>query len=201
MSCFRIYIYLLILFIITLGFSNALAEEHFTRGNVAFDYGVWKPSALDQNSSKPFDNIKGADNYMGVSLTSPSIKSYAIRLAFMYWKQNELEDIELDYVSLRHLSVELKNYILTQSRICPFVNYGIAGIWSRQVPMGADNSNIPLDRAGFGFNVGTGVNLYLFSRFAFTAEYAYLYAKFSQKVGETDNYSGPKLSFKLNFLF
>ncbi len=197
----KIYLYLVIILFIN---NNSIAQNknYFERGNIGAEYGIWKPSTLDAQQTKPFKNIKGAGPYYGVSVTSPALQSYALRISYNYWKQKGLEErANLNYVSLRHLSIELKNYILTQSRICPYVNYGIAAIWSREVPVGSDKEKIPLDRAGFGINVGAGVNIYLFSKWAIAIEYFYLYARFAEKVGLTDNYSGPKLSFKLNFLF
>ncbi|MBN2413561.1 hypothetical protein JXQ31_17925 [candidate division KSB1 bacterium] len=196
-SCFYLVFILLII-----GNGFAQDKSYFERGNIGAEYGIWKPSTLDNNQTKPFKNIKGAGPYYGVSVTSPSLQSYALRISYNYWRQKGLEErANLSYVSLRHLSIELKNYILTQSRICPYVNYGVAAIWSREVPVGSDKEKIPLDRAGFGINVGAGANIYLFSKWAVAVEYFYLYARFAEKVGLTDNYSGPKLSFKLNFLF
>ena len=180
----------------------AQKKEYFSKGNFAFEYGNWKPSELDKNPSKPLSRIEGTDYYYGYSITSPMIKSYAFRLSYIYWKQQGLQStVNMDYVSLRHLSVELKNYMLTESRLCPYVNYGMAAIWSRQVPAGADNKKIKLDRAGFGFNVGAGIDLYLFSHIGVSIEYSYLYARFTEIVGQTDNYSGPKICTRLNLLF
>ena len=198
---YKIYLYLVIILLIS-HTGMAQNKNHFERGNIGAEYGIWKPISLDDNQTKPFKNIEGAGPYYGVSVTSPTLQSLALRFSYNYWKQTGLEEqAELEYVSLRHLSIELKNYILTQSRICPYVNYGVAVIWSREVPVGSDKVKIPLDRAGFGINVGAGANIYLFSNWALAVEYFYLYARFADKVGLTDNYSGPKLSCKLNFLF
>jgi len=197
----RIFLYLVIILIIN---SNSIAQNknYFAHGNIGVEYSIWKPSTLDDHPTKPFEKIKGAGPCYGISVASPAFKSYALRFSYTYWKQNELEHrANLDYVSLRHLSFELKNYILTQSRICPYVSYGIAVIWSREVPIGTNKKKVPLDRAGYGINVGAGTNIYLFSKWGVAIEYFYLYARFTDKVGLTDNYSGPKLSFKLIYLF
>lgn len=192
----------LFLLIIAPVYLPAQSQNNFTRGNISLEYGVWKPGTLDENPSSPFENVPGAKPYKGASLVTPSLGSFSLLLSYMVWKQDGLESrTALDYVSLQQLAVGVKNYILTQSRICPYVNYGFAVIWSHEDPVGPNPEKVKLDQAGYGFNVGAGVNVYLISHWAIAAEYSYVYARLDSKVGLTDNYSGPKLSCKLLYLF
>jgi len=198
----NIYILLLLFIIITPVCLPAQSPDTFTRGNISLEYGIWKPGALDENPTKPFENVPGAKPFKGASLVTPSLGSFSLLCSFMFWKQDGLETkTALEYISLQQLSVGLKNYILTQSRICPYVNYGVAVIWSHEDPIGPNPEKIKLVRAGYGFDVGAGVNIYVISHWAMAAEYSYLYARLDNKVGLTDNYSGPKLAVKLLYLF
>jgi hypothetical protein len=199
---YKKYIVLLLFFIFLPGSLLAQLQRNFTRGNISVEYGIWKPGALDEFPTKPFENIPGAKPYKGASLVTPALESFSLQFSYMFWKQDGLETkTSLDFISLQQLSIGLKNYILTQSRICPYVNYGFTAIWSYEDPIGANQQKIKLKRAGYGIDVGAGINIYLISHWAMAAEYSYLYARLDQKVGLTDNYSGPKLAFKLLYLF
>ncbi len=163
--------------------------------------GVWKPSSLDTEPSKPYEPVEGSLPTYGFYFISPAVNNYALRAAVIQWYQEDFpEKYQLESVTLRHLSIDLINYIITQYRISPYVSYGIAFIWSREEPKNLQEK-IPLDRAGYGVNVGAGLQ-FMFSRHLMTSvEYQYLYAKIIKKVGKTDNYSGAQISLKLSYIF
>ena len=192
-----------ILFLVSVFAIDTVAQDdnNLTKGTIGVEVGLWKPSSIDDNPSKPFTNVKGADPYIGLNFTSPFFKDYAIRVTLLQWQQKELSNrIEWESVTLRHLSADLINSIFIGSTM-PFVSFGLAIIWSREVPVGSEEKKAPLDRAGYGANVGAGIGLQLTGHIGVMAEYQYLYAKFAKKVGLTDNYSGPKLSLKFLYIF
>jgi hypothetical protein len=180
---------------------SANAQGYLSRANVGLDYGIWKPSSLDDYPTQPFTNVDGAEPYLGIAFTSPLVKSHAVRVSLTQWQQKDLAEVDLESVTLRHLSFDLKYLLLPEYKISPYVSYGIAAIWSREQPNGLKDEKAPLDRAGWGFNLGTGIDFYLLKHFGVGLEYQYSYAVFAKHVGLTDNYSGPKIVAKIFYIF
>lgn len=181
--------------------ANFYANDLCAQTNIAIDYGIWKPSELDKYPTQPLKNIDGAKFYWGLSFTSPIIKGHSARLSLMQWSQYDLYEIELESVTLRQLAFDLKYIILPHYVISPYASYGAVAIWSRESTNEEQDQKIPLDRAGWGFNVGAGIDFLLCRHLAIGAEYQYLYAVFPKRVGLTENYSGPKISLKLLYIF
>ncbi len=179
----------------------ASAEESNLSTNISVDYGIWKPSSLDNFPTQPLKNVEGASYYHGLSFMAKLFATHALRFSVFQWQQENLQDINLQSVTIRHLSCSLFHIILPESRLSPYVNYGVAAIWSRETPTGTNSRQVPLHRAGWGFDVGAGLNWRFHQHFALSAEYQFLYAMFNNKVGRTDNYSGPKLSARILYLF
>ncbi|MBN1999553.1 hypothetical protein JW935_18510 [candidate division KSB1 bacterium] len=179
----------------------AQGRNYFKHASLGIQSGVWKPSSLDTEPNKPFEPVKGSLPTYGLYFVSPTVNNFALRATIIQWYQKDFpESYELESVTLRHLSIDLVNYIITQYRISPYVSYGIAFIWSREEPKGL-HEKIPLDRAGYGVNVGAGIQYMASSRLALAVEYQYLYAKIVKKVGKTDNYSGAQVTFKFSIAF
>jgi hypothetical protein len=179
----------------------APAGKGFSHPGLGVDVGIWKPSSLDRYPSQPMKNVDGASPYLGVSLILPIFKSNTIRASLMQWQQKDLEEINLSSITLRQLAVDLKYILLPQSNISPYACYGAAAIWSRELPKNSPEITAPLDRAGWGFDVGAGIDFQLQQHWALGLEYQYIYAVFAKRVGMTDNYSGPKFTLRLMFLF
>ncbi|MBN1481893.1 outer membrane beta-barrel protein [candidate division KSB1 bacterium] len=198
MPCFRIkYLFVFALFLASFSF----AKGRLSRANIGIEYGVWKPSSLDAYPNQPLKSVDGADPIIGISFTSPFLKSHALRISLMQWQQRELMQIGLESVTLRNLSFDLKYVLLPDYKLSPYVSYGIAAIWSREQPSGSKSHEIPLDRAGWGFNLGAGIDFLVGRHLGLGMEYQYSYAVFAKPVGLTDNYSGPKIAAKLVFIF
>jgi len=177
------------------------SQRSLSRANVGVEYGIWKPSSLDKNTAQPLKNVDGAGPYFGLAFTTPIFKSHSLRFSLMQWRQEQLQEVDLASVTLRHISVDLKYIILPEYTISPYASYGVAAIWSREEPMHVEDARIPLDRAGLGFNLGAGIDFLLHQHVGVGVEYQYIYAVFSKRVGLTSNYSGPKFSAKFYYIF
>ena len=181
---------------------NLLAQDRLASANIGVEVGNWKPSTLDAEQGNPFKLVEGAHLYFGINGSTPAIGGYALRFGIFQWQQDGLENrTNKESITLRHFSTGIKNSILPNSPITPYVSLGIAAIWSREVPAEFKGEKIPLDRAGIGIDVGAGLDFLVQNRWAVALEYQYVYAKFAKSVGQTDNYSGPKISLKLLYLF
>lgn len=190
------------LFIILLLLSTCLfASEQLSRANIGLEVGNWKPGDLDSEPGNPFEIVEGAEAYFGLTGSTPSLGGYSLRFTIFQWKQSGLEQINKESVTLRHFSAGIKNAVLPNSPVTPYVAIDLAAIWSREVPVESKGDKIPLDRAGIGIDVGAGLDFLVGNNWALAVEYQYVYSKFSQTVGLTDNYSGPKISLKLLYLF
>ncbi len=191
---------LLMLLLPVMLFSTAAAAESQGIG-VGAELGIWKPSELDRFPSRPLKNVDGAAPYVGGDLLLPFFRSHVLRVSVMQWRQNELEEVNLSSVILRQLAFNLKYLLLPQYFISPYACYGASAFWSRELRRNEAESKPPLDRAGWGFDVGAGIDLVVNRRWAVGAEYQYLYARFAKRVGLTDDYSGPRVSARLFFFF
>lgn len=191
------YIIFFMFTLVTLSFSKG----QLAHANIGLDYGVWKPSSLDAYPNQPTKTVDGSDPYLGIFFTSPMIKSHALRISLMQWQQRDLPEIDLASVTLRTLSFDMKYLVLPENNLSPYVSYGVAAIWSREESNAVQSEKVPLDRAGWGFNLGAGIDVIIGQHIGFGAEYQYSYAVFSKRVGLTDNYSGPKIAAKLFFIF
>ena len=171
-------------------FGILCATVVWAQSSIGLQVGLWKPSALDENPSKPFANIKGSGPSLGVFLASPEWQGFALQATAWGWRQS-LSDGE---VQMLHLSADLKNLLISQTRIRPYVTYGAAVILGR-----CQNSG--LSQQGMSINFGAGLEFNLLNSSGIALEYQYLYTVFKKAFGATDNYSGPKLTAKWFYRF
>ncbi len=167
---------------------------------IGLQMGIWKPSSLDDHPSQPFRQVKGADYAPGLYLITPDWKGIALRFTLFQWQQHQYNSTD-ERIKLRHLSAEIKQQIISQARISPFMTLGLSGIYANSHDSSGDQAVSEYQRAGYGINVGAGIDFILLQHWSVVTEYQYLYAKFENMVGKTDNYSGPHLSVKLQYDF
>jgi opacity protein-like surface antigen len=162
--------------------------------------GIWKPISLDDNPSQPFKPVRGSDYAPGIYLITPDWQGISLRFTFFHWQHLEKNHIDQS-TKLRHLSVDIKQQIISQARISPFMTAGLSGIYAHGREQSAEQDRADYQRVGYGINVGAGIDFILFRHWTIAIEYQYLYAKFDNILRKTDNYSGPNLSLKLQYCF
>jgi len=192
----KIGIFILLFVIVPTLYGNDHSKFHIGLG-----YGLWKPTALDDNPSKPFKNVTGAEPYISASMGFSTFDDHIIRFDYFEWSQQGLDELLLHSITLRVLSADFQYILIPDTPISPFVTYGVSAVWSSESPFTEPETPTPPDRAGIGFDVGAGFLMYLSGQFALSAEYKFLYAIFSKDVGYTNNYSGPNLSIKFLYYF
>ncbi len=148
---------------------------------------IWKPSSLDHEPSKPFRAIPGSGISYGLVAQSPEWQSFSLQLSAWRWQQTQ--EPEKNVVTLWHLSCDVKNNLITQTRLRPYATYGFAAVLGKA-------NNGPLQRDGLSINLGAGVEYTPFNRTSLAFEYQYLYLLMDRNNGLTDDLSGPKLTFK-----
>jgi opacity protein-like surface antigen len=189
-----------LLLIIILYFCSAgsLTASDYTPqwGGLGVQMSIWKPTSLDNRPSEPFHLINGSKIAKSLFFFSPMWQGISLRLQTMQW-QMEVES-SLDKVHLGFLTLDIKQQIVTQARISPFLIGGASLIWGKEKSPG---HNPAFDHLGNGLQVGAGVDFFLSNKIGLALEYQYVYAKLSQPLGPTDNYTGPNLGAKLFFTF
>jgi hypothetical protein len=169
-------------------FGVLVSTTLFAHSSLGLQVGLWKPSSIDQQPSKPFANIKGASPALGVCLASPEWQGFALQATAWGWRQSSAEGD----VRLLHLSADLKNLLISPTLIRPYVTYGAAMILGKWREFG-------FTQQGMSINFGAGLDISLGKPCGLALEYQYLYTIFNKKFGLTDNYSGPKLTAKWLF--
>ncbi len=157
---------------------------------------IWKPTSLDNRPSEPFHLVKGSDMAKSLFFLSPMWQGIALRLQTMQW-QIEFEPSP-NKASLRILTLDIKQQIVTQARISPFLIGGASLIWGKEK---SPDHNPGFNHLGSGLQVGAGVDFFLSNTLGLALEYQYVYAKLLQPLGPTDNYTGPNLGAKLFITF
>jgi len=188
------------LLLMVAGMASAKEKLYLTHGQAAAELAIWKPSDLDAHPSKPFENVEGGSPQIGLSLTSPTLFGFSLRLGAHRWSQTGLEDrSDLESVDLRQVSLEIKNQLVAQARISPYVAYGVCLFWGREDSLNSDAD--AFERVGRGVNIGAGVDFALMRHWGFAAEYQYVYTDLDEKIGISSDYSGPKVACKLLYIF
>ncbi|HOT96913.1 MAG TPA: hypothetical protein PLG50_01410 [bacterium] len=171
------------------------------RGSLSLQSGVWKPSALDLEPSKPLQPVSGSGWSWGGSVCSPEVGGFALRFSGWHWQQEITLMDKADRVELRHLALDLKYQLLEPAAIGPYVSYGAAAVFGRETTRLPTPSDPEWSYRGYTLNIGAGIDLRLLRRWGWAAEYQYLYTNFDKNLGLTSRYSGPMLTFKLLYLF
>jgi hypothetical protein len=166
---------------------HAEGKKYLNTGSAALTFSVWKPSALDDAPSEPLHNVPGGKTAFGLGLTTPSYRGNALQLSFWQWQHQSDATTRL-----RIASLDVKTQLITQYPVCPFVLYGAALLHSKKSAT---------TQSGYAFNFGAGVEIQLCKHGGLAFEYQYIYADLHKTAGMASDYSGPRLTAKLLFLF
>ena len=195
---FRKNIILLLYIALYLCNAGSVTASDYTSqwGGMGIQMSIWKPTSLDSRPSEPFHLVKGSKMAKSLFYFSPMWQGISLRLQTMQW-QIEFESSP-DKAHLRFLTLDVKQQIVTQARISPFLIGGVSMIWGKEQ---SPDQNPGFDQMGTGLQVGAGVDFFLSNHLGLAIEYQYVYAKLLQPLGPTDNYTGPNLGAKLFITF
>lgn len=165
---------------------------------IGFIISRWQPQNLQTKTTIPvFGNIPNTRPYLGIFLSSHWGNSLALMSSVGIWTQKETGDFT--DVAIIPIKMGLKHQLVPENRLSPFVSYGFG------VYFGMEDKESTLSYretyVGYGFEGGAGFDLFLTKRWGTALEFQYQYVRFGQKVGSTDDYSGPKASLRLYYLF
>ncbi len=180
----------------------AKESKYFGRAALGIEIGSWKPNTLSDKSAFPF-GVEGASPFLNVFVTSPQLGDWTLRGSFGYWAQANIQNRESLYsANVVMFLLDLKERILSESRLTPFVSYGISFSLGSESPVNSKFRKLSRDyETGYGVNVGAGFDLLIFKNWALTMEFCYHYIAFNRTVGLTDDYSGPKINAGFFYTF
>ena len=175
----------------------------FGKVSLGIEVGSWKPNNLSTDASVSPFGLEGASPYVGIFVLSPWLSSFTFRATLGFWSQGKIAALaDIESVTLLPVMLDLKYQLAAPSRLSPYVSYGVAAYFGSENKVKGLQAELRRHtEMGLGVNFGAGIDLLLARHWGLGAEFRYHYAKFSKKLGLTDDYSGPKLSAGVYYLF
>lgn len=179
------------------------SKNYFGKPSLGFSVGSWKPVDLDRSTTVSIIPTRRTSPFYELFFISPWLKTLAIRFSLGYWQQKEVPDLaKVHSVLILPLSIDIKYQMLPQARLSPYASYGVTFYYGTENP----KENFPQRIAetaelALGFNVGAGLDYSISRRWAIGSEFQYLYARMPHLIGHIDNYSGPKITMRIFYLF
>jgi opacity protein-like surface antigen len=200
----RSIIFIMLVFLIP--YHSGIAQNESTSSHkfgLGLEIGDWRPNNLsDDVTFTPLKNSK-YHPYVGVILLKPWRWGMTFRSSLGYWKYSNNEPTpENRVIKISSILLDLKYSILSDVMLMPYVSYGMGWFFGN----GSSSNRSFFNNAehlelGIGINVGTGFDFKITKKLNLAIEFRYHYVKFKQVVAFTDNYSGPKISLGIIYLF
>ncbi|MDZ7263234.1 MAG: outer membrane beta-barrel protein [candidate division KSB1 bacterium] len=196
---FKLTLLLLPMMTASYGQSNGL-QPHFGLG---FEIGTWRPTELNADMSLSILKGTAEHPYLGLSVFTSWSSGFSLRPSVGYWRYClESTPSEASRIQIISLLLDLKYSLLSDVRLSPYVSYGMGLFFGQETQPGIALSRFDKGwEAGAGINVGTGFDIHLTSSIFLAMEFRYHYLKFKQALAVTNNYSGPKISLGVFYLF
>ncbi|MDZ7261717.1 MAG: hypothetical protein ONB05_06395, partial [candidate division KSB1 bacterium] len=182
---------------------SAQESNFFGRTSIGLELGSWKPNTLtDEATVSPF-GVPSATPFLGLFILSPAIQSWIFRATFGFWAQNNIKSLApIQSVTIYTFMLDLKNPLLPQSRLSPFVSYGATVYLGSENESQSSKAKLSKEKqTGYGANVGAGFEIMLGRHWVIGMEFCYHYALFRQVLGLTKDYSGPKITLAVYYSF
>lgn len=170
---------------------------------LGLEIGNWRPNDLsDDVTLTPLKKTR-KHPYVGIILLKPWRWGMTFRSSLGYWKYcNDEPPPENMTAEITSMLIDLKYSILSDVILMPYVSYGIGWFFGSETDSKKSlfNKTDKLE-LGIGINVGTGFDFNITRKFNLVMEFRYHYVKFKRVVAFTNNYSGPKISLGVIYLF
>jgi len=175
----------------------------FHKFGLGLEIGDWRPNNLGDDVTFALLKNSKYHPYVGVMLLKPWRWGMTFRSSLGYWKYSNNEPSpQQKTINIGSILLDLKYSILSDVMLMPYVSYGMGWFFGNQSPSNHSLFNSAGDvELGIGINVGTGFDFKVTRRLSLAIEFRYHYVKFKHVVVFTDNYSGPKISVGMIYLF
>ncbi len=170
---------------------------------LGLEIGNWRPNDLSDKGT--FAALKKTQNYpyLGIMLLKPWRWGMTFRSSLGYWKYCDDESLPITKtIEIGSILIDLKYAILSDVMLMPYVSYGMGWFFGNELKSNKYffNKREGLE-LGIGINVGTGFDFKFTRKLNLAMEFRYHYVKFKRVVAFTDNYSGPKITIGMIYLF
>lgn len=200
----RSVVFIVLIFLIP--YHSGIAQNDTTSSHnfrLGLEIGDWRPNELGHNVTfTPLKNSK-YHPYVGVTLLKPWRWGMTFRSSLGYWKYcNNEPSPQQKTVEIGSILLDLKYSILSDVMLMPYVSYGVGWFFGNESRSNRSFFNSAGDlELGVGINVGTGFDFKVTPKLSLAIEFRYHYVKFKRVIAFTDNYSGPKISLGIIYLF
>lgn len=184
---------------------NGFAQQKFSASQfgIGLEIGHWRPNDLSNDVTLTPLKESRKHPYIGVMFLKPWRWGMTFRSSVGYWRYcNDEPASEKMAVEIASILVDLKYLILSDVILMPYVSYGIGWFFGAEAqPKASIFKNSDALELGIGINVGTGFDFNITKKLMLAMEFRYHYVKFKRVVAFTENYSGPKISLEIIYLF
>ena len=195
----KIFTYIICMFLIAI---DCLGQNtnYLNKNSIGIEFGAWNPNNLQSSESKTSLSSIEKNIFYGGFLLTPLTKSLLFRITIGYYNFSKNNSNKInDNLTLLPLLFDIKYLLIPETRISPYVSYGIGSCLFYS--SNEDVSSIPIkNRIGYSLNLGTGFDFLLTKHLAFSFEFRYHYLKFNKEIIFTDNYSGSKINLTFYYL-
>jgi hypothetical protein len=196
---------LILIFLLFLILANSVAAQKKSvspeKFGLGLEIGNWRPNDLGEDVT--FMPLKKIHPYLGLMLLKPWRWGMTFRSCLGYWKYCNDESLPTTKtIEIGSILIDLKYAILSDVILMPYVSYGMGWFFGNELKSNKSffNNRERLE-LGIGINVGTGFDFKFTRKLNLAIEFRYHYVKFKRVVAFTDNYSGPKITIGMIYLF
>jgi len=182
---------------------NAQTKSKPHKFGLGLELGQWAPTNLNYDPDLASLKEVKTNPSIGFIFLKPWRYGLAFRSTIGVWKyQEEQPSQENEGVKIISILLDMKYVLIDDGFLLPYVSYGVGWFFG----CGSENKGKFYDfgeetEMGVGINIGAGFDFQLSQKICAAIEFRYHYVKFNQVVVFTDNYSGPKISLALLYLF
>jgi hypothetical protein len=191
-----------ILFIIIVSPAHSQEKALPQRLSLGYEIGNWQPHSLNDEPRFTTFGAAGATPFMGLTLLVPLSSDFGIRTSIGFWSLRDLNEVEsVHSLTLHIFSVDLKYWLVPDYNLSAFVMYGGGIYWGVENNESPFGDRIRMAKQGWGANLGAGFDFAFTRHWAIGMVFQYHYVRFKESLGGVDDFSGPKITGIVTFLF
>ncbi|MBN2012299.1 hypothetical protein JW960_23420 [candidate division KSB1 bacterium] len=171
------------------------SNDPFAYAGIGIEWGSWHPNNLRIAGHGLSLKSMNDNLYISGFALAPVANGFALRFTVGYFRHTA-PDKSYKTIELMPILLDIKYQLIAESRLSPYVSYGISSCAGQQSPKKDNEYDL-----GYGLNFGTGFDLLMSRRIALGCEFRYHYLRFEKPMVITDDFSGPKVNVSLYYLF
>ncbi len=180
-------------FILLVNAPEILARNMTDRVSLSFNVGNWQPHSLNDEPRFETFGAAGATPCYALAFSFPLGHEIAFQVNMGYWSLMDLDEVETVHsLTLHPVTVNIKNWLVPDYRLSAYVLYGGGIYWGIENETDPFGERLQTAMAGWGANLGAGIDLALSSRLGLGLSFQYNYVQFEKRLGGVEDFSGPQ---------